>query len=237
MLVIPAIDLYQGQVVRLHQGRFDRVTVYSADPSAHARTLQGRVTRLHVVDLEGARAGATVQTTALRGITAAFGPGVQAGGGIRTEPAAEATFALGVERVVLGTAAVRSPEVVRAIAARWPGRVVVAIDAKDGRVALDGWEELSGATAAELARDLADVPLAALLYTDIARDGTQVGPNMEATFALADAAAQPVIASGGVGRLDDLRALARHPRIEGAIVGRALYEGAFTLEEALHAAR
>jgi phosphoribosylformimino-5-aminoimidazole carboxamide ribotide isomerase len=237
MHVLPAIDLLDGKAVRLHQGRYDAVTVYADDPAALAATLRGKVPILHVVDLAGARAGHAVERDLVRAIVAAFGGGVQVGGGIRSIEAAEGYLALGAARVVLGTAAVRDPDLVRAAAQRWPDRIVVALDAKDGKVALDGWEQLSARTALEVARDLAGLPIAAILYTDVARDGTQVGPNFAATAELAAAAPCPVLASGGVGTLDHLRALAKIPNVSGAIVGRALYEKAFTLDEAIAAAQ
>jgi len=238
MDVLPAIDLLHGKAVRLHQGRYDAVTVYADDPAALAASLRGKVGVLHVVDLAGARGGRAVEGDLVRALVAAFGPegGVQVGGGIRTLEAAEGYLALGAARIVLGTAAVRDPALVRAAATRWPGRVVVALDAKDGKVALDGWEQVSTRTALDVARDLAGLPVAAILYTDVARDGTQVGPNLAATAELAAAAPCPVLASGGVGSLAHLRALARIGNVAGAIVGRALYEKAFTLEEAIEAA-
>ena len=236
MLLFPAIDLLDGQAVRLHQGRYDQVTVYDADPPALAARFRGRCARLHVVDLEGARAGRAVQAELIRAILQAFGPGVQVGGGVRSAEVAEEYLALGADRVVLGTAAVRDRELVVGLARRHPGRIVVALDAKEGQVAVAGWQEVEGQTALEVAQGLAGAPVAALLYTDIARDGTQVGPNVAATAALAAGAPFPVIASGGVGALAHLRELARIAGVEGAIVGRALYEGAFTLEEALEAA-
>jgi phosphoribosylformimino-5-aminoimidazole carboxamide ribotide isomerase len=234
--LIPAIDLLDGKAVRLHQGRYDQVTVYDHDPAALAARYRGQCGRLHVVDLEGARAGRAIQTEMVQAIVAAFGPGVQVGGGIRSEEAAESYIALGAERIVLGTAAVGNPALVRALAARFSGRVVAAVDAKDGRVAVDGWEQVVQATALDVARALAGAPLSALLYTDIARDGTQVGPNLEATAELARSGGFPVIASGGVGSLAHLRSLARIPGVAGVIVGRALYEGTFTLAEAIEAA-
>jgi phosphoribosylformimino-5-aminoimidazole carboxamide ribotide isomerase len=237
MDVLPAVDLLAGKAVRLHQGRYDAVTVYADDPPALAASIRGKVPILHVVDLEGARAGRPVQKDLVRDVIAAFGDGVEVGGGVRSMEAAAAYLDLGAARVVLGTAAVRDPAFVREAAARWPGRVVVALDAKDGVVALDGWEQLSTRTAMEVARALDGLPVAGILYTDVARDGTQAGPNLAATAALAAAAPCPVIASGGVGALDHLRALARIPNVVGAIVGRALYERAFTLEEAIAAAR
>jgi phosphoribosylformimino-5-aminoimidazole carboxamide ribotide isomerase len=236
MLVLPAIDLLHGSAVRLHQGRYSAVTVYSNEPASLAAGMRGKVPILHVVDLEGARAGRAVQQDLVRAVVAAFGPGVEIGGGVRSIEAVESYFALGVTRVVLGTAAVKDPALVRAAAARWPGRVVVALDAKDGKVAIDGWEQVSTRTALEVARDLAGLDIAAILYTDVSRDGTQVGPNVAATSELAEHGGFPVLASGGVGSLDHLRALAKVPNVTGAVVGRALYEGAFTLEEAIAAA-
>lgn len=236
MEVLPAIDLLGGAAVRLHQGRYDQATVYEREPAVIAARWRGVVARIHVVDLEGARAGKPVQGERVREIVAAFGPGVEVGGGVRSLAAAEEYLALGVERVVLGTAAVKETALVRAIALAHPGRVVVALDARDGRVATDGWEETSERTAIDLALSLAGAPIAALLYTDIARDGTQVGPNVAQTRALAAEGGFPVIASGGVGSLDHLRELARCPGVTGAIVGRALYERAFTLEAAVAAA-
>jgi len=236
MIVLPAIDLLDGKAVRLHQGRYDQVTVYSEDPAALAASIRGKVPRLHVVDLEGARRGRAAQRELVVRIVEAFGPGVQTGGGVRDMAAVESYFELGVERVVLGTAAVRSPELVREAAQRFPGRIVVALDAKDGMVALEGWEEVSTLRALDLAKSLEDLPIAAFLYTDVARDGTQTGPNLVTTAELGRATRIPVLASGGVGSLEHLRALARLSGIEGAIVGRALYEKSFTLDEAIRAA-
>ncbi len=236
MDVYPAIDLLGGRGVRLHQGRYDAVTVYLEDPAAFAASLRGVTPRLHVVDLEGARAGRPVQHDVVRAVIAAFGEGVQIGGGVRSLEAAEEYLALGADRVVLGTAAVRDPGLVRAIAKRHPGRVIVALDAKNGFVATEGWESISTMTSLTVAKSLAGAELAAILYTDVARDGTQIGPNVEATAELAVHGGFPVIASGGVGSLDHLRELAGHAGIVGAIVGRALYEGSFTLRDALSAA-
>jgi len=233
MHILPAIDLFQGQAVRLHQGRYDAVTVYDDDPARLATSLRGKVEWLHVVDLEGARAGKPVQADLVRAIVAGFGAGVQVGGGVRSVETAEAYLALGASRVVLGTAAIRDIDMVRALAEAHPERVVVALDAKDGRVAIEGWLETSSLSALDVAKQLAGVPVAALLYTDISKDGTQTGPNVMATAALACEGGFPVIASGGVGTLDHLRALSSVPGIVGAIVGKALYERAFTLEEAL----
>ncbi len=236
VLVLPAIDLLGGKAVRLHQGDYGAVTVYDDDPPARARGWRGKVPRLHVVDLEGAKAGRAVQADAVRAIVAAFGPGVQIGGGVRTREAFESYLALGVDRIVLGSAALEDPALVRALAREHPGRVILAVDAKDGMVATDGWTAVSATTASDLACAFADVPLAELLYTDVARDGTLVGPNVEMTARLAREGTVPVLASGGVGTLAHLRALAAHAGISGAIVGRAIYEGSITLEDAVAAA-
>lgn len=236
MLILPAIDLLGGQAVRLHQGRYADVTVYSSDAPALAASFRGKVPILHVVDLAGARAGKAVQKDLVRALIDAFGPGVQVGGGVRSIEAVESYLELGASRVVLGTAAVRTPALIVEAATRFPGQIVVAVDAKDGFVALEGWEETSTRTAVEVVRSFAGAPIGAILYTDVSRDGTQVGPNVPATAELAAGTAIPVLASGGVGTLAHLRDLARLPNVAGAIVGKALYERAFTLDEALAAA-
>ena len=237
MQLWPAIDLFQGRVVRLHQGDYEQVTVYHGDPIAHAASWRGTAKHLHVVDLEGARAGQPVQLELVRGIVRAFGAGVEVGGGVRDRATIDAILELGAERVVLGTAAIRDPGLVRDAANAHPGRVVLALDAKDGHVATDGWLAVSTRRAIDVVRDLADLPLAAILYTDIARDGTRVGPNVEATARLAEDGGLPVLASGGVASLEDLKTLAARRGIVGAIVGRALYEGVFTLRDAVAVAR
>jgi phosphoribosylformimino-5-aminoimidazole carboxamide ribotide isomerase len=234
VIVIPAIDLLGGQAVRLHQGRYDAVTVYDADPTARALAWKGKIPFLHVVDLEGAREGKPVQRETVRAIASVFGPGLEVGGGVRTRESFEAYLELGAARVVLGSAAVKDAPLVRALAL--PGVVVLAVDGRDGYVAVDGWTQPTRILAADLVKSFADVPLAAVLYTDVARDGTRAGANIEATAALAREAHVPVIASGGVGTLDDLRALAKRG-IPAVVVGRALYEKAFTLDEAIEAAR
>lgn len=236
MLVIPAIDLLNGQAVRLRRGNYDDVTTYAHDPTELAREWRAHVSRLHVVDLEGARAGRAIQTELVRRIVSAFGAGVQVGGGIRSAQAAQSYLELGVERVVLGTAAVADPSLVRDVARAHPGRVIVAVDAKDGWVATEGWEKTSELRVEALVRELAELPLGGLLYTDIERDGTEVGPNVEATARLAASTSFPVIASGGVGTLAHISALARAPgKIAAAVVGRALHEGRFALKEAVRA--
>lgn len=241
MQIIPSIDLWQGQVVRLRQGRYDDVTVYAEDPAALAASWRGHAQRLHIVDLAGSKEGRAVQTELIRRIAHAFGPGVQVGGGVRSLESLEAYFALGVERVVLGTAAVTHPELVREASRRYPERVILALDAKAGRVATRGWLDVSEHRAIDLALDYHGEPLAAVLYTDIERDGTEVGPNVGATLDLARASKFPVIASGGVGTLEHLRQLGRASRecqggISAVVLGRALHERRFSLEEAAQAA-
>jgi phosphoribosylformimino-5-aminoimidazole carboxamide ribotide isomerase len=235
--LIPAIDLLGGAAVRLAQGRYEEATVYDADPAAvAARFAAHAIGRLHVVDLDGAKAGEPVNTAAVRAIVgAAPGIPVQLGGGLRDLRGVEEALATGVERVVLGTAALRDPALVREAAGRFPGRIVVGIDARDGRVAVEGWLEVSEATAADVARRFEDAGVAAIVYTDISRDGMLRGPNLEATAALAAAISIPVILSGGVASEDDLvRAAAAASRgIAGAIVGRALYTGDVDLASAL----
>jgi phosphoribosylformimino-5-aminoimidazole carboxamide ribotide isomerase len=247
--LIPAIDLLGGRCVRLTQGRYDDATVYDADPAgpaarfaALAREPRGagaRLRWLHVVDLDGARSGRPGNAPAVRAILdAAHGLSVELGGGIRSLESVEAWLDLGVGRVILGTAALRDPELVRGAARRFPGRIAVGIDARDGRVAVSGWLETSETSAVELARRFEDAGVAALVHTDIARDGTGAGPNLEATARLAEAVSIPVIASGGVGSEEDVRAaLAFASRgVSGLIVGRALYTGAVDLGRALEIA-
>ncbi len=237
MQVIPAIDLLSGRAVRLKQGRYDQVTTYDEPLETMAGEWRRVVGRLHVVDLEGAKAGRAVQTDAVRRIVGAFGAGVQIGGGIRSLEAAESYFSLGVERVVLGTAAIRDPELVARVAAAHPGRVVIAVDARDGLVATDGWLDVSERRSVDVVREVGRLPIAAVLYTDIQRDGMETGPNVVETARLANETGVSVIASGGVGTLEHLRSLAAAaPGIVAAIVGRALHERRFSLQEAVSAA-
>jgi phosphoribosylformimino-5-aminoimidazole carboxamide ribotide isomerase len=238
MRVIPSIDLLGGQIVRLRQGDYDQVTRYAGDPAALARSWREHVDTMHVVDLDGARSGQQGQHAIVVEIVRAFGRGVQLGGGIRSFEALERVLDLGVERAVLGTAAVRDPEFCERACRAYPGQIVIAVDARAGLVSTDGWREASQVRAVDLVRQFAGFGIAAVLYTDIERDGTEVGPNVAATAELAQAGGVPVIASGGVGSLDHLRALARAtPSIAGAIVGRALHEQRFTLAEAAAAAQ
>lgn len=238
MYVIPAIDLLSGRAVRLRRGRYDDVTTYDHTPTSLAAEWRRHVSHLHVVDLEGARVGAPVQKAAIKDIVAAFGPGVQVGGGVRSRANAEEYLALGVHRVVLGTAAISEPELVAALARAFPERIVVAVDAEDGWVKTEGWEKKTSRRVLDVVRELGELPLGGILYTDIARDGMEVGPNVDATARLAMSTTIPVIASGGVGTLEHLRALRRAPGpIRAAIVGRALHERRFTLSEAVHSLR
>lgn len=236
MIVIPAVDLRAGQAVRLAEGDPERMTVYSDDPLGLVdRFADAGARRVHVVDLDGAFSGTSDQLPLIREMIArahARGLKVEVGGGIRSEAAIEATLEAGADFVIVGTLAVREPELVAALCRRRPGRLIIAIDARDGVVATHGWTELSARTAAELARDAADWGAGALLYTDIARDGLQGGPNVAATAALQAEVPIPVIASGGVGSVADLDAL-RGAGVRAVVLGRALYEGSVALEEAL----
>jgi phosphoribosylformimino-5-aminoimidazole carboxamide ribotide isomerase len=234
-MVVPAIDLLGGKAVRLMQGRYDAVTIFDSDPPARARAWRGKSPWLHVVDLEGARAGQPLQRDAVRAIVEAFGVGVQVGGGVRTRESFDAYRALGASRIVLGSAAVSDAALVRAIAIDHPGEVVLAVDAREGLVAIDGWTQATRVRATDLVRSFSDVPLAAVLYTDVARDGMRSGANVEATAEIVACTPIRVIASGGVGSLEDLRALSK-AGIGACVVGRALYEGVFTLDEAIEAA-
>jgi phosphoribosylformimino-5-aminoimidazole carboxamide ribotide isomerase len=233
----PAIDLKGGQVVRLAAGRMEKATVYGDDPAATAaRFAAAGAVWLHVVDLDGAFAGESRNGAAVDAILAATPARVQLGGGVRSMAAVAHWIERGIARVVIGSAALSDPALVRAAARAFPGRIVVAVDAVDGRVAAHGWAEVSDTTAAELGRRFADAGVAALLFTDVARDGLLTGANVEATAALAEETGLPVIASGGVRDLEDIRALRAHAGIAGVIVGRALYEGAVSLSAALETA-
>jgi phosphoribosylformimino-5-aminoimidazole carboxamide ribotide isomerase len=239
MIVFPAIDLKQGQVVRLAEGDMARATVYGDDPAAQAVMFaQAGATHLHVVDLDGSFAGRAENRAAVEGIVAAFPGKVQLGGGIRNAGAVEGWLKLGVSRIVMGTAALKDPQFVREMAAAHPGAIVVAVDARDGMVATEGWAELSDVPVIDLARRFEDAGVAALLFTDIGRDGLLKGCNVEATVALARQTDLPVIASGGVAGIEDIRLLSAHEHegIEGVITGRALYDGRLDLREAIRLA-
>jgi phosphoribosylformimino-5-aminoimidazole carboxamide ribotide isomerase len=239
MIVFPAIDLKQGQVVRLAEGDMDRATVYGDDPAAQAQLFaQAGARHLHVVDLDGSFAGQAENREAVEAVVAAFPGHVQLGGGIRTPEAVEGWFDLGVARVVMGTAALKDPQFVKDMARAFPGGIVVAVDARDGMVATEGWSEVSDVRIEDMARRFEDAGVASLLFTDIGRDGMLKGCNIEATVDLARRTDLPVIASGGVKGLDDIRMLAIHADegIEGVITGRALYDGRLDLAAALQMA-
>jgi phosphoribosylformimino-5-aminoimidazole carboxamide ribotide isomerase len=232
--LIPAIDLRGGRCVRLLQGRLEDETVFSEDPVATARGWQGQgARRLHVVDLDGAFGGRPAQTDIIRAVIAALGIPVQVGGGLRDAPAVQGVLDAGARWAVVGTRAALDPAFLGEICDAFPGRIIVSVDASDGKVAVDGWKRVLELEATDLARDAAAAGAAAVLYTDIARDGTERGPNIWSTEAVARAAGIPVLASGGVGSLDDIRQLVTIPGVEGAIVGRALYSGAVDLRRAL----
>lgn len=232
----PAIDLRGGNCVRLLQGDYAKETVFGRDPVAMVgRFLAGGAKRLHLVDLDGAKAGAAVQADLVQRMAAAAGVPCQVGGGIRTIEAAESYLAAGLARVILGSVAVEEPDLLERLAVAHPGRIVLGLDARDGRVATRGWLDTSPLLAVDVARRHADLPLAAIVYTDIATDGTLAGPNLAALGEMVAVAAAPVIASGGIAVLDDIRRVAALG-CTGCIVGRALYDEAFTLPDALAAA-
>jgi phosphoribosylformimino-5-aminoimidazole carboxamide ribotide isomerase len=234
--ILPAIDLRGGRCVRLRQGDYAQETVFSDDPAAMARRwVEAGAAFLHLVDLDGAKEGRPVNGASVRAIVEAASVPCQLGGGLRTEADIATALSWGVHRVVLGTRALQEPGWLEAVSRRWPGQVVLGIDARDGMVATHGWLEVSQRPALELARQCSGWPLAALVYTDISRDGMLAGPNLDALAEMAAAVPLPVIASGGVTSLDDVRALARRG-LAGCIIGRALYEGHIDLKEAIRIA-
>jgi phosphoribosylformimino-5-aminoimidazole carboxamide ribotide isomerase len=237
LTLYPAIDLKDGQCVRLRRGEMDDATVYSSDPAGQARAWQDAGFRwLHVVDLNGAFAGRPVNAAAVLAILGAVTIPVQLGGGIRDMAAMEAWLAAGVRRVILGSVAVRNPALVREACRAFPDQVVVGIDARDGKVATEGWSETSSFGACELAKSFEGLGVTAIIYTDIGRDGMLSGVNVEQTVALANAVSVPVIASGGIGSLQDLTELqnaAADTAIRGVIIGRALYDGRIDPAQAL----
>ena len=236
MLIIPAIDIKEGQCVRLLQGDFNRTTVFGNNPAEMAvRWRNGGARRIHVVDLDGARTGAPQNRRAIGEIVRAVDVPVQLGGGIRDAETVQEYLDMGVSQVVLGTAALKNRDAVLEICARNPGSVILGIDARNGKTAVEGWMEETGTTPADIARSYENCGVYAIVYTDIGRDGMETGVNVEMTRKLAEAVSIPVIASGGVSGLHDLEALLpfEGSGIMGLIVGKALYSGAFDLEKAL----
>lgn len=240
MIVIPAIDLKDGKCVRLEQGLMDRDTVFNDNPGAQARAWQDQGAELlHIVDLDGAFAGEPKNRTAIEAIVSAVSIPTQLGGGIRDIATIEAYLSLGISRVIIGTAAQRNPQLVKESCEKFPGRIVVGIDAKDGMVAVQGWAEVTGITAVELAKKFEGFGVAAIIYTDISRDGMLQGPNIEATRQLAEAVSIPVIASGGLSTLQDIKNLltVESAGVTGVITGKAIYTGAINLAEAIRAGK
>ncbi|EGO65453.1 1-(5-phosphoribosyl)-5-[(5-phosphoribosylamino)methylideneamino]imidazole-4-carboxamide isomerase [Acetonema longum] len=239
MILFPAIDIRGGKCVRLTEGRFDRETVFAGDPVAMAlQWTAAGAEYLHVVDLDGAVAGTPVHEEIIAAIVRKSGLPVQVGGGIRTLQSIEALLSLGVARVILGSAAVKNPALVEAACRQYDERIVVGIDARQGRVAVEGWVESSGVAAVDLAKKMAAVGVRRLIYTDIGRDGTLAGVNLPETCEIARAAGIPVIASGGVRDMRDILVLQKAPAgIEGVIIGKALYTGTLSLKEALRQIR
>lgn len=237
MLIIPAIDLKDGRCVRLFQGEMDKETVYFEDPLAAVKHwLAEGATFLHIVDLNGAVEGRPVHSKEVATICQLSGLSVELGGGLRSIEAVEAALNLGVSRVVIGTAAYDNAEFLRALCKKFPGKIVVGIDARQGKVAVKGWKETTAMDAVELAKRCEADGASRIIYTDISRDGTSGGVNIEETLKIARAVKIPIIASGGVATLDDIRNLlpVEKDGMEGVIVGRALYAGAFTLDEAIN---
>jgi len=236
VILFPAIDLKGGEAVRLEQGDMARATVFHRDPSAQAAAFEKQgFEYLHVVDLDGAFAGKPVNAGAVEKILATVKMPVQLGGGVRDMKTVEGWLGKGIRRVIIGTAAVRDPALVKQAAKAFPGRVAVGLDARDGKVAVAGWAETSEMSALDIARRFEDAGVAAIIYTDISRDGLLKGLNLDATIALAEAVSIPVIASGGLASLDDIKALLtpRARKLEGAITGRALYDGRLDAAAAL----
>jgi phosphoribosylformimino-5-aminoimidazole carboxamide ribotide isomerase len=236
VILFPAIDLKNGECVRLVRGDMEQATVFNADPAAQARKFEAQgFGYLHVVDLDGAFAGAPVNAKAVERILAATGMKVQLGGGVRDMRTVSGWLEKGVSRVIIGTAALKDPDFVREAARRHPGRVAVGIDARDGRVAVEGWAKQSDVSALDLGRMFEDSGVAAIVYTDIARDGVLMGLNIAQTVALAEALTIPVIASGGLASIDDVKRLLEPDcaKLAGAISGRALYDGRLDAAEAL----
>ena len=240
MILFPAIDLKNGEAVRLEQGDMARATVFNRDPAAQAKAFEYQGFEfLHVVDLDGAFAGKPMNAVAVERILAAVNIPVQLGGGIRDRGTIDAWLEKGIARVIIGTAAVRNPALVKDAARAYPGRIAVGLDARDGKVAVEGWAETSALTALDVAKRFEAAGVAAIIHTDVTRDGMLKGPNLKATIALAEAISIPVIASGGFGSIEDIRALLAPgaQKLAGAILGRALYDGRIDAAAALQLIR
>jgi phosphoribosylformimino-5-aminoimidazole carboxamide ribotide isomerase len=240
VILFPAIDLKEGIAVRLEQGDMARATIFHRDPAAQAHAFEQQGFQyLHIVDLDGAFAGKPMNAAAVDRILETVSVPVQLGGGIRDTATVESWLDKGISRVIIGTAAVGDPPFVKQAARDFPGRIVVGLDARDGKVAVEGWAETSQLSALDIARRFEDVGVSAIIYTDIARDGMLQGLNLDATIALADEVSIPVIASGGVASIEDIKALVapRAKKLAGAIVGRALYDGRVDAAEALNVIR
>ena len=236
MILFPAIDLKDGRAVRLQQGDMARATVFNDDPAAQAKIfVEQGFEYLHIVDLDGAFAGKPVNAAAVERILGAVKIPLQLGGGIRDQATIEAWLGKGIKRVIIGTAAVRNPALVKEAARAYPGRIAVGLDARDGKVAVEGWAETSTLSALDIAQRFEDAGVAAIIYTDVARDGMLKGLNLDATIALSEKISIPVIASGGLASIADVRALleARARKLEGAIAGRALYDGRLDAAQAI----
>lgn len=236
MIILPAIDLKEGRCVRLEQGLMDKDTVYNDDPAAQALLWQEQGGEfLHIVDLDGAFAGVPKNKSAIQSIVSAIDIPSELGGGIRDLETIEAYLDLGINRVILGTVAKENPDLVKEACRRFPGQIVVGIDAKDGLVAVRGWADVTKKKATEMAKEMEGFGVEAIIYTDISRDGMMQGPNIEATRALAEAISIPVIASGGLSTLDDIRRLLEieSSGVSGVITGKAIYSGAIDLREAV----
>ncbi len=240
MLIIPAIDLKEGKCVRLEQGLMDRATVYSDDPATTARHWEAQGAELlHVVDLNGAFAGRPKNLDAIKAIRQAVKMSIEVGGGIRDIATIESLVSIGIERIILGTAAIKNPQFVAEACAKFPGRIIVGIDAKEGLVAIKGWAEVTKVKAVDLALQMQDHGVIAIIYTDIRRDGMLQGPNVDATRNLAEGLQIPVIASGGVSTVKDILALLTisHYGVQGVIVGKSIYSGSLDLKEAIKLAK
>ncbi len=237
MLIIPAIDIRGGKCVRLEQGDYGREKVFDADPAAAARRwAEQGAAWLHLVDLDGARTGRTVNSEAIAAITNSVPTPCQLGGGIRSTEDLDHAWSLGIRRVVIGTQAIKRPDWFAEVAEAWPGRVLLGLDARNGMVAVEGWQETTSCSVFDLVRQFAKLPLAGIVFTDISRDGMLTGPNLDAMRKMREAVTVPLIASGGVSIVEDVLRLAE-VGVAACIVGRALYEGKFTLEEALRLLR